>query len=122
MAIIKAGPEPLEDLSAFLKPFGSLVRRAESREALKRYTTWLLADLPRKTASGMVKSYTVTGKVIRTGHNKERCAPDPGSMPGSSRACPEPAEGGVRSNSQTSRGGWDETVRCQQSLRTSRSR
>ena len=53
MAVIKAGPAPLDDLWAFLKPFASLVRRAESREALERYTTGLLADLPRKTASDM---------------------------------------------------------------------
>lgn len=53
MAVIKAGPGPLEDLEAFLEPFAALVRRAESRGALERYTTGLLADLPRKTASDM---------------------------------------------------------------------
>ena len=53
MAVMKAGPGPLQDLGRFLKPFASLVRRAESREALERYTTGLLADLPRKTASEM---------------------------------------------------------------------
>ncbi|MFH1141373.1 MAG: IS701 family transposase [Chloroflexota bacterium] len=53
MAVMKAGPDPLEDLGAFLEPFASLVRRAENRQALERYTTGLLADLPRKTASDM---------------------------------------------------------------------
>lgn len=53
MAIIKAGAEPLAELAAFLKPFGELVARSESRQALERYATGLLADLPRKTASSM---------------------------------------------------------------------
>ena len=53
MAVIKAGPEPLADLGAFLQPFAALVRRSESRAALERYTTGLLADLPRKTSSEM---------------------------------------------------------------------
>lgn len=56
MATPKAGPGPLEDLQRFLKPFVGLVRRAASREALERYTTGLLADLPRKTASDMGRS------------------------------------------------------------------
>jgi SRSO17 transposase len=53
MAILKAGVEPLADLAAFLRPFAALVRRAESCRALERYTTGLLADLPRKTAAAM---------------------------------------------------------------------
>ena len=53
MAIPKAGPEPLAELRAFLGPFGALVRRSESREALERYTTGLLSDLSRKTASDL---------------------------------------------------------------------
>lgn len=53
MAVLKAGAEPLTDLAAFLAPFAKLVRRAESRAALERYTTGLLADVPRKTASEM---------------------------------------------------------------------
>ena len=56
MAIVKAGSAPLAELAAFLKPFGELVARSESRQALERYTTGLLADLPRKTASGMGRS------------------------------------------------------------------
>ncbi len=51
MAIIKAGAEPLEDLAAFLRPFGKLVRFRQSREALERYATGLLSDVGRKTAS-----------------------------------------------------------------------
>lgn len=53
MAIPKSGPDPLADLTKFLKPFAGLVRRSESREAMERYATGLLADLARKTASDM---------------------------------------------------------------------
>jgi len=56
MAVPKAGLEPLVDLGAFLEPFGELVRRAESREAMERYATGLLADLDRKTAAGIGRS------------------------------------------------------------------
>lgn len=56
MAVPKAGLEPLVDLSAFLEPFGKLVRRSESREAMERYATGLLADLDRKTAAGIGRS------------------------------------------------------------------
>ncbi len=51
MAILKAGSEPPEGLAAFLKPFSDLVRRSKSKQALERYTTGLLADLPRKNAA-----------------------------------------------------------------------
>jgi len=51
MAIAKAGAEPLDDLAAFVEPFGRLFRRAESRQALERYATGLLSDVPRKTAA-----------------------------------------------------------------------
>jgi len=51
MAIPKAGAEPLADLDTFLEPFSQLLRRAESKAALERYTTGLLADVGRKTAS-----------------------------------------------------------------------
>ena len=51
MTILKAAASPLDDLDEFLRPFGSLVRRAESRHAMERYTTGLLSDLRRKTAS-----------------------------------------------------------------------
>ena len=50
MTILKAGTSPLNELAEFLKPFGTLVRRPESRHALERYTTGLLTDLRRKTA------------------------------------------------------------------------
>lgn len=53
MSVPKAGLEPLVDLGAFLEPFGALVRRSESREAMERYATGLLADLDRKTAAGI---------------------------------------------------------------------
>jgi len=51
MVIFKAGAEPLLGLAAYLKPFSALVRRSESKHALERYTTGLLSDLSRKTAS-----------------------------------------------------------------------
>jgi SRSO17 transposase len=53
MTIPKAGLAPLPELARFLEPFAALVRRSESRQALERYTTGLLADLPRKTASDL---------------------------------------------------------------------
>jgi SRSO17 transposase len=53
MAIPKAGSEPLAGLGSFLEPYSVLVRRAESRHALERYTTGLLSDLSRKTASDL---------------------------------------------------------------------
>lgn len=56
MAIPKAGAAPLDDLGRFLVPFAALVRRAESRHALERYTTGLLSDLARKTASALGRS------------------------------------------------------------------
>ena len=49
----KHGAEPLLGLAAFLQPFADLVGRKESKQALERYTTGLLSDLPRKTAAGM---------------------------------------------------------------------
>jgi SRSO17 transposase len=60
MAIPKAGREPLEDLAEFLAPFADLVRRHESRCALERYTTGLLADLPRKTCSDIGRAVAGT--------------------------------------------------------------
>ncbi len=53
MAIFKAGSEPLAGLAEFLQPFSALVRRPESVHSMERYTTGLLSDLPRKTASDM---------------------------------------------------------------------
>lgn len=53
MAIPQAGMQPLADLEAFLEPFGALLRRAESRHALERYTTGLLANIPHKSATAM---------------------------------------------------------------------
>jgi SRSO17 transposase len=58
--VIKTGLEPLADLAVFLEPFGSLVRRAQSRHALERYTTGLLADLGRKTASDLGRAVAGT--------------------------------------------------------------
>lgn len=44
----KASPDSLPELAAFLTPFASLFRRAESRASLDRYVTGLLTDLGRK--------------------------------------------------------------------------
>ena len=48
IAVPKAGPEPLPELSTYLFPFVRLFRRSESRQTLERYITGLLTDLPRK--------------------------------------------------------------------------
>lgn len=48
MGIPQAGMQPVTDLDAFLRPFGSLLRLAESRHALERYTTGLLAKTLHK--------------------------------------------------------------------------
>jgi len=46
--ILKASPDALPEVAAFLEPFAPLFRRTESRESLERYVTGLLTDLPRK--------------------------------------------------------------------------
>jgi SRSO17 transposase len=46
--LLKASPDPLPEVAAFLAPFAPLFRRTESRETLERYVTGLLTDLPRK--------------------------------------------------------------------------
>ena len=79
MAIPKAGPEPLADLGAFLEPFGALVRRCESREALERYATGLLSDLSRKTASDMGRALPGTNGQ-RLQEFLTRTSWDPGAM------------------------------------------
>ncbi len=61
MAVSKAGPGPLSDLGVFLRPFGALLRRSESRASLERYTTGFLADVPRKTASDLGRSLPAAG-------------------------------------------------------------
>ncbi len=60
MTILKAATSPLEDLDEFLELFGSLVRRPESRHAMERYTTGLLTDLRRKTASDIGRAVAGT--------------------------------------------------------------
>src|SRR5215213_1392846 len=47
-AVPKASSDPLSEISAFLKPFSPLFRRAQSRHSLERYITGLLTDLDRK--------------------------------------------------------------------------
>jgi hypothetical protein len=41
-AVPKSSTEPLPEISAFLKPFAPLFRRAQSRHSLERYVTGLL--------------------------------------------------------------------------------
>lgn len=79
MAIPKAGPAPLADLAAFVAPFGEVLRRAESRHALERYATGLLADLPRKTAAALGRSLPgTTGQRLQ--ELLTRTHWDPGAM------------------------------------------
>lgn len=49
-----------EGLKSFLRPFGGLVRRSESRSAMEHYLAGLLAPLPRKTASDMARALAGT--------------------------------------------------------------
>ena len=79
MAIPKSGPDPLDDLTSFLEPFAGLVRRSESREAMERYATGLLADLSRKTASDMGRSLPGTS-AQRLQEFLTNTAWDPGEM------------------------------------------
>ena len=53
MTMLKVAASPLGNLEEFLKPFCSLALRPESRHAMERYTTGLLSDLRRKSASDM---------------------------------------------------------------------
>jgi SRSO17 transposase len=46
--VLKASPDPVPEVAAFLAPFAPLFRRTESRESLERYITGLLTDLARK--------------------------------------------------------------------------
>ena len=79
MAIPKSGPDPLSDLTSFLEPFASLVRRSEGREAMERYATGLLADLSRKTAADMGRSLPGTS-AQRLQEFLTNTAWDPGEM------------------------------------------
>jgi hypothetical protein len=65
--ILKAGPEALTDLAKFLNPFASLLQRSQSRHALEGYTTGLLADLPRKTASDLGRAIAGTNGHMKAG-------------------------------------------------------
>src|SRR5215471_4686995 len=60
MAVPKAGPTPLAELTAFLTPFAPLFRRAQSRQSLERYVTGLLTDLPRKNCDTIVAAVAGT--------------------------------------------------------------
>ena len=60
MPVQKAGTQPLGDLAEFLVPFAGLVRRSESRHALERYTTGLLADTADKSAAALGRVVSAT--------------------------------------------------------------
>ena len=64
MPVPKAGTQPLGDLAEFLVPFAGLVRRSESRHALERYTTGLLADTADKSAAAL-------GRVVRATNGQQ---------------------------------------------------
>src|SRR3954451_13359641 len=46
--VLKASPDTVPEVAAFLEPFAPLFRRTQSRQSLERYVTGLLTDLPRK--------------------------------------------------------------------------
>src|SRR2546421_1192197 len=46
--ILKAPSEPMPELAAFLEPFHVQFARSEGPQALERYLTGLLTDLPNK--------------------------------------------------------------------------
>jgi SRSO17 transposase len=48
VAVLKASPDPLAEVAAYLSPMAPLFRRSESRGSVERYVTGLLTDLPRK--------------------------------------------------------------------------
>jgi SRSO17 transposase len=87
MAVLKAGPQALPDLASFLRPFGALVVRAESRQSIEpaprplaeRYATGLLSDLKRKTASDIGRAIAGTGSQ-RLQELLTRTSWDPGEM------------------------------------------
>lgn len=79
MAVLKAGPQALPDLASFLRPFGALVVRAESRQSIERYTTGLLSDLKRKTASDIGRAVAGTSSQ-RLQELLTRTSWDPGEM------------------------------------------
>ena len=56
----KASPYPLPELAEYLRPFRHHFYRVESYQALERYATGLLADIKRKTCSGIAKAVAGT--------------------------------------------------------------
>ena len=56
----KASPYPLPELVEYLKPYRHHFYRVESYQALQRYATGLLADIKRKTCSGIAEAVAGT--------------------------------------------------------------
>ena len=56
----KASPYPLPELAEYLKPYRHHFYRVESYQALERYATGLLADIKRKTCSGIAEAVAGT--------------------------------------------------------------
>ena len=56
----KASPYPLPELAEYLKPFRHHFYRVENYQALERYATGLLADIKRKTCSGIAEAVAGT--------------------------------------------------------------
>lgn len=56
----KASPYALPELDEYLKPFRHHFYRVESYQALERYATGLLADIKRKTCSGIAEAVAGT--------------------------------------------------------------
>lgn len=62
---VHASPEVLPELQAFLDNFRVRFRRPEGREALERYTTGLLTELPNKNCDTMAQAVPGTSEQRR---------------------------------------------------------
>jgi hypothetical protein len=59
---VHASPDALPELQEFLAPFQVRFRRPEGREALERYTTGLLTELPNKNCDTMAQAVPATSQ------------------------------------------------------------
>ena len=51
---VQASPDELPELKEFLRSFPVRFRRPEGRDALERYTTGLLTELPNRAVLGLI--------------------------------------------------------------------
>ena len=59
---VHAGPDTLTELQEFLGGFQIRFQRSEGREALERYTTGLLTQLPNKNCDTMAQAIPGTNE------------------------------------------------------------